>query len=117
MRDHRKLDSFKLADALAIETYRSTVCFPQHERFGLVSQMRRAAVSVPSNIVEGSARRSEKEFVRFLEIAFSSARELGYQLSLAGRLGYLCEEDTNQLANLQGRVCASLAALLKVFRP
>lgn len=106
-----------LADALVIEIYRSSLTFPKEERFGLVAQTRRAAISVPSNIVEGSDRRPEKEFVRFLEIAFSSARELGYQLSLASRLGYLTDEDDSQLSNLSGRVCASLAALLKAFTP
>lgn len=88
MRDHRKLRAFVLADELVIQIYQLTQKFPKEEMYGLTSQMRRAAVSVPSNIVEGCAREGEVEYLRFLEIAFGSLRELHYQLSLANRLGY-----------------------------
>ncbi len=70
-------------------TYALTRSFPKGEVYGLTSQMRRAAVSVPSNIVEGCARESQAEYVRFLEIAFGSLRELHYQTGLSSRLGYL----------------------------
>lgn len=93
MRDHTKLKAFNLADNIAILTYRLTKNFPKEELYGLSSQMRRAAVSVPSNIVEGCARNSQSEYLRFLEIAFGSLRELHYQLSLAKRLGYLDQTD------------------------
>ena len=89
MRDHTKLRAFELADEVVLLIYRATRHFPKEEVYGLASQMRRAAVSVPSNIVEGSARESQAEYVRFLEIAFASLRELGYQFDLAKRLGYL----------------------------
>jgi four helix bundle protein len=88
MRDHRRLRAFELADELVLETYRLTKSFPKEEMFGLVAQMRRAAVSIASNIVEGCARDSRAEYLRFLEIAFGSVRELAYQASLAERLGY-----------------------------
>ena len=77
--------------------YRTTTGFPKEELFGLTSQIRRAAVSIPSNIVEGCARDSEAEYLRFLNIAFGSLRELRYQLSLSKRLGFLRNEDLSLL--------------------
>lgn len=93
MRDHTKLRAFELADEGAILTYLETRNFPKDEMYGLTSQMRRAAVSVPSNIVEGCARESQTAFLRFLEIAFASLRELHYQFGLSKRLGY-CDENS-----------------------
>jgi len=71
-----------------LETYRLTKSFPKEEVYGLIAQMRRAAVSISSNIVEGCARDSRAEYLRFLEISFGSARELVYPAGLAERLGY-----------------------------
>jgi four helix bundle protein len=93
MRDHRKLKAFELADAIVDVIYKATREFPQEELYGLAAQMRRAAISVPSNIVEGCARGSQADFVRFLYIAFGSLRELHYQLGLSKRLGFLAERD------------------------
>ncbi|MFQ5652611.1 MAG: four helix bundle protein [bacterium] len=93
MRDHTKLRAFELADELALNIYEATKGFPKEETYGLTSQMRRAAVSVPSNIVEGCARESQGEYVHFLKIAFASLRELLYQINLAKWLGYLEEYD------------------------
>ena len=89
MRDHRKLRAFELADELALMVYQVTADFPKEELFGLTSQIRRGAVSVPSNIVEGCARESQADYLRFLYIAFGSLRELRYQLDLSRRLGFL----------------------------
>ncbi len=89
MRDHTKLRSFVLADEVAVLTYHSTRDFPRSEMYGLTAQMRRAAVSVPSNIVEGAAGRARLNSLRFLDIAFGSLRELRYNARLARRLGYL----------------------------
>ena len=88
MRDHTKLRAFELADEVVLLIYRMTQRFPKEEIYGLTSQLRRAAVSVPSNIVEGCARSTETEYLRFLEIAFGSLRELHYQSGLSNKLGY-----------------------------
>ena len=93
MRDHTKLKVFELADEVALLIYQITARFPKEEMYGLTSQMRRAAVSVPSNIVEGCARASQTDYLRFLTIAFGSLRELHYQLNLSSRLGFLSSHD------------------------
>ena len=95
MRDHTKLRAFELADKVAVLVYQVTAGFPKEELYGLTSQMRRAAVSVPSNIVEGCARDSQAEYLRFLIIAFGSLRELHYQLGLSKRLGFLQNQDSS----------------------
>ena len=100
MRDHTKLRAFELADEVAIIIYQVTKEFRKEEIYGLTSQPRRAAVSVPSNIVEGCARESEGEYLRFLEIAFASLRELHYQFSLAKRLGYIKDGISNYDAKI-----------------
>ena len=80
MRDHTKLKAFQLADELALQTCILTRTFPREELFCLTSQMRRAAISAASNIVEGCARHTEADYVHFLDVAYGSARELQYQL-------------------------------------
>lgn len=97
MRDHTKLKAFHLADNLAFQVYYVTKDFPRPEQFGLTAQMRRAAVSVASNIVEGCARNSHNDYLNFINIAYASSRELQYQLSLAFRLGFLEEEEFRKL--------------------
>jgi len=97
MRDHTKLRAFELADEVALLVYRMTRDFPKEEIYGITSQMRRAAVSVPSNIFEGCARNTETEYLRFLEIAFGSLRELHYQIGLSRRLGYSIGSDIQSL--------------------
>lgn len=93
MRDHTKLRAFELADGVVVLVYQATARFPKEELYGLTSQMRRAAVSVPSNIVEGCARDSQADYLRFLHMAFGSLRELHYQIDLSKRLGFLCNQD------------------------
>lgn len=95
LRDHTKLRAFELADEVAVLVYRVTSSFPKEELYGLTSQLRRAGVSVPSNIVEGCARDSQADYLRFLYIAFGSLRELHYQLDLSRRLGFLNDQDSS----------------------
>jgi len=114
MRDHRKLEAFELADGLALQVYKATRDFPAEERFGLTSQIRRAAVSIGANIVEGSARASEADYVRFLNIAYSSACELEYELSIASRLGYL-DAGANVLL-VASRTCRALRGLVAAIK-
>lgn len=89
MRDHKKLRAFALTDDIAVGIYKITRSFPKEEMYGITSQMKRAAVSVVSNIVEGCARESQNEYRRFLEMAFGSLRELDYQFDLSIRLEFI----------------------------
>ena len=93
---HKKLKAWQLSMDIAVDVYKTSEKFPSEERFGLVSQMRRSAVSVPSNLAEGAARRTKKEFVRFLRIAQGSLSELDTQLELAKRLEYIDEDSWKQ---------------------
>jgi four helix bundle protein len=116
MRNHNKLRAFELADEIALLTYKITKDFPKEELYGLSAQMRRAAVSIPSNIVEGCARESLGEYLRFLEIAFSSLRELSYQFSLAQRLEYVSSTDSiykQKLVETEKVMAALLRSLRK----
>jgi four helix bundle protein len=113
MRDHTKLRAFELADQLALATYKLTMTMPPDERFGMTSQMRRAAVSVPSNIVEGCARDSQAEYLRYLYIAFGSAKERGYQLSLAERLQFLDPDAVQPVHDLCNETCRVLNGLIR----
>jgi four helix bundle protein len=116
MRDHTKLRAFALADDLAIQVYRATRTFPREEQFGLTAQMRRAAVSIPSNIVEGCARRTQADYLHFLDVAFSSFRELEYQMSLSHRLGYLGQDSLSPLQAKCLETSKVLAALIRSLR-
>ena len=114
MRDHKKLRAFELADQLALLVYKQTKDFPREEMFGLTSQMRRAAVSIASNIVEGCARASLADYIRFLDMANGSVCELEYQISLAHRLGYLRDvADLNALVVETAKVLNGLIRSLR----
>src|SRR6476659_9031043 len=99
MRDFQKLDFWQLSYKLALRIYKSTQSFPKEELFGIVSQIRRSAVSIPSNIAEGCGRNSISELKRFLAIASGSASELQYQLILSFDLGYLNESLYKELCS------------------
>ncbi len=89
MRDFRDLKVWEKAYALTLATYGATKVFPREERFGLTSQLRRAAVSIPANIAEGCGRSGEAELARFFQIAMGSASELECELMMARDLGYV----------------------------
>ncbi|RPI75878.1 MAG: four helix bundle protein [Desulfobacteraceae bacterium] len=116
MRDHKKLRAFTLADEMVIMIYKVTRDFPKAELYGLTSQMRRAAVSVPSNIVEGCARESQTEYFRYLEIAFGSLRELRYQFELAIRLGYMASPDVTGYQSKIVETEKVLSGLIRTMR-
>ncbi len=116
MRDHRKLRAFELADALVLAVYDATRQFPREEQYGLTSQLRRASVSIASNIVEGCARSSSADYTRFLDMAFGSAREVEYQLSIAARLSYMPPEVAAALAKQADETARVLSGLLRSLR-
>ena len=116
MRDHKKLRAFVLADECAVMTYGITKAFPKEELYGLASQMRRAAVSAASNLVEGSSRNSRSEYLRFLEIAYGSLRELGYQADLAKRLEMAAPNDWEPVSAKIEEAQKVLAALIRSIR-
>ena len=95
IKTHKDLDVWKESMTLAKEVYRLTENFPKEETFGLASQMRRAAVSIPINIAEGAARNSHKEFIQFLHVSLGSLAELETQLLLSIELGFLKNEELN----------------------
>lgn len=96
-KSYRDLEVWQKAMALAKDIYEATVGFPVEERFGLVNQMRRAAVSIPSNLAEGHARSGSSEFRHFVSIAMGSTAELETQILLSAELGYLKTKERDDL--------------------
>ncbi len=116
MRPHEKLDVWIKSVDFVVTVYRTTEQFPKEEKFGLTSQIRRAAVSVPANIAEGAARTSPKEFMHFLSNAQGSASEVETELLIAHRLEYLRETDYRKLRSTLddiGRMITGLIQHLK----
>ncbi|MDI6891260.1 MAG: four helix bundle protein [Thermodesulfovibrionales bacterium] len=103
MAKHRDLIVFKKADELAFHIYKITESFPKAETFGLTSQIRKAVLSIPTNIVEGYARKSRKELTHFVSIALGSLAETEYLLEFSKRLGY-CKTDVSQVEALVDEV-------------
>lgn len=112
-RAHKKLDVWNEAVALATDIYKVTDGFPKTESYGITSQMRRAAVSVPSNIAEGAARSGKKEFVQFLNIAGGSLSELDTQMEISFKLGYVSSDVREILDSKMSNVAQMLAGLIK----
>ncbi len=116
MRKHHQLKAWQEAVTLVCDIYAATRAFPPDERFGLTAQMRRAAVSVPSNIAEGAARESTKEFIQFLVVARGSLSELETQIVIAEDLGYLREEVAAALVDRLNSTFSLLGGLLRSLR-
>jgi four helix bundle protein len=113
---HKRLDVWRVSVELVVEVYGATRVFPVQELYGLTAQMRRAAVSIPSNIAEGAARGSRREWVRFLGIARGSLAELDTQLEIAQRLGYLQPSVLSVLADRLDRISRMLRRLSEANR-
>jgi four helix bundle protein len=111
-RDFKNIKVWKSADDLATLIYSATRAFPKEELFGIVSQIRRAAVSIPSNIAEGAARKNIKEYLQFLYIAQGSIAELEYLLHLSVRIGYLRDSEYNKLDDLRNQTAKMLYGLI-----
>jgi four helix bundle protein len=97
MRDYKKFLVWEKSHQLTLDVYRTTISYPKDEIFGLISQMKRSSSSIPTNIAEGCGRNSEKDFCRFLYIAFGSANELEYQLLLSIDLKFIDNESGQKL--------------------
>ena len=97
MKDFRQLKVWEKSHQLALAVYRATKEFPKEELYGLTSQIRRASMSIPTNIAEGCGRGSDADFARFLQMSFGSANETEYLLLLCFELGYISEENYFEL--------------------
>jgi four helix bundle protein len=117
MRDYKKIKAWELAHQLAISVYRGTMCFPASEQFGITSQLRRAASSVPANIAEGSGRMTDKDFLRFLDIALGSLKETEYFLQLSNELNYLDSAEWKLLDEQTNSALKCLVGFIKAVRP
>lgn len=113
MRDYTKIRAWQMSDDLTVAVYQATRCFPDEERYALTNQIRRAAYSVPANIVEGSSRDSKKDYLHFLYIARGSLSETRYFLHLAARLGYLSAAEKEAASESAEEALRVLAGLIR----
>lgn len=116
MKDFRDLKIWNASHNLALEIYKITRDFPPEEKFGITSQLKRAALSIPTNIAEGCGRGSDSDFSRFLQIAFGSASEVEYLLLFCFELKFLDETEYSKLSNDIVEIKKSISALIKKLR-
>jgi four helix bundle protein len=116
MKDFRKLKVWQKAHQLTLKTYKATATFPKIEIYGITSQIRRSAVSIPANIAEGCGRNGDAELARFLQIAMGSASELEYHLLLAHDLNFLGHYEHEKLANEVVDVKRMLTSFIQKLR-
>ncbi len=116
MRNYKDLHVWEKAHKLTLAVYKGTQDFPKEERFGLTSQIRRSAASIPANLAEGCGRRSDGEMVRCIQIAMGSGAELSYHLLLARDLGFLKNTEYSSLNSDLGEVMRMLSSLSQKLR-
>ncbi len=116
VRGYRDLLVWQEAMDLVVTVYRMTATFPKEERYALVDQLRRAAVSVPSNIAEGHGRSRTGDYLRFLSVAVGSLMEIETQVQIATRLGYISEEQQRGLLESTAVLARMLAGLIRALR-
>jgi len=116
MNTHKDLNVWKKGIELVKNIYRITDLFPRSEQFGLVSQMRRCAVSIPSNIAEGCGRNSDKELLHFLYVALGSSSELETQIIISVELDFLEKEKATESLNLLNEIIRMIASLIKSIK-
>jgi four helix bundle protein len=116
MKDFRQLKVWEKSHQLALAIYKATKEFPKEELYGVTSQIRRASMSIPTNIAEGCGRNTDADFARFLQMAMGSASETEYQLILARDLEFLPKDSYEKLHNDVEEVKRMLASLLKTIR-
>ena len=114
--DFRKLEVWQVAHKVACEIYRETANFPKSEDYGLTSQLRRSAASIPANIAEGCGRRGDAEFGRFVRISLGSATELEYHLLLSHDVGFLSASPNERLSAQVLRIQGMLAGLNRALK-
>ena len=112
-RDFMKIKAWQFADELCFQIYGSTRAFPDDERYGLTSQIRRSSVSVAANIAEGADRQTKKDYLHFLYIARGSLSETRYHLHLCRRLRYLSDAEYSELDSLRAEAASTLQGLIR----
>jgi len=113
---YKDLDVYKKSIDFVVDIYKTIESFPDSERFGLISQLRRAAVSLPSNLAEGSGRNGKKELINFLHIARGSLFEIGTQLEISHRLGFVSQENYDKLEERRATIQRMMNALISSLR-
>jgi|SRR5690554_818260 len=116
MKTHKDLDAWKKSIDFVTVVYKLTKGFPIEERYGLTNQIRRSAVSIPSNIAEGAARNYDKEFIQYLYIALGSAAEIETQLIIACNLEFISKEELEQLVLQQETIAKLILGLIKYLK-
>ena len=116
MKTHKDLDVWQEGISLVIDVYKIIKQFPSEERFGLVDQIKRSAVSIPSNIAEGAARGSGKDFIRFLHISLGSLAELETQLIISNRLSFISYEELGNFDSQFISIRKKILGLIKYLK-